>query len=213
MVRNEKKEKFILVLVQNFQQHKIRPACDQPKKKGGGIRRSKHRHTKNQQHVQSIFEDDKLSCWSVWTVLSFSERGDFLLSGKKNAGEKGMMIMLVIYLPFDVYPQPVAIALSWWLVMTMSRVNSCSWACARVPRVCSWEKKNVCNQEVIYLYLDANILMFSKECIMRKKTIQSSLFQFKWSTWDLLLPLTVTLKTPFLHFLFFPPSSSSCSLS
>lgn len=46
-------------------------------------------------------------------MLSFSETGDFLLSGKNNAGEKGMRVMLVICLPFDVYSQLVAMALSW----------------------------------------------------------------------------------------------------
>lgn len=101
-------------------------------------------------------------------------------------------------------------ALSWWSVMTMSGVDICGRACARAPCECWWGKKTVCNQEVIYLYLDANILRSSKEHVRRTKTIQTSLFQFKWSTRGLLLPLTITLKTSVS--LFSPPSSSSsCS--
>lgn len=152
-----KRGKSTLVLVPNFQQHTIRPACDQPtkkkKKKIEGDSREANRQSKNQQHVQSIFELDKLSRWRIWRVSSFSGTGDFLCSGKNNTGEKGLTIVMVIYWPFDVYPWPVAMALPWWSVMTMSGVDICGRACAEVPHKCWWGGGKLCLIRKWYIFI------------------------------------------------------------
>lgn len=81
-----------MYLSQTFSSIQSGQLATNQKKEIEGESREANRHSKNQQHVQSIFELDKLS-----RVSSLSGTADVLCSRKNNTGEKGLTIVMVIY--------------------------------------------------------------------------------------------------------------------